>query len=340
MQHLKQTTHEASGTMYALPLLLSWGTLVTPSVAYRVAIKDVSATLKTRVVDLQDALAASPEDCSTCDATKEDFAMPPFDSLARVRPSRLIEVGVNKKIADDLSFLYTGSWGNGTFSSKAHRGVIKSTWDADDHPVANKLHAFGITRGALTFKEFLEYEAFDPAWQPPQAPSTPKSWSEDDVKKWLSASYGYWKIGINPKGKTLAKAFVDENSRLVVENSDDKCEDTAAPCKLLESLSKFASLDKNHDAELTFSEAFPFLPYDEAASPQLQWNNVACLDSSDLSNLQLPSTLKDDLLKFAGGESGTCILSEKFEELQLQSTIVEFVKRDKRPRGEADKEKA
>merc|ERR1719482_995869 len=111
----------------------------------------------------------------------------------------------------------------------------------------------------MDFQEFVQMPKRDETFPAPERKTLPESISDaSKVAAWLADNYDYWR---HFSGKDLAKDFVKEAKSCTSANG----------CPAFDQLVVFASLDKNHDAELDFPEAFPILPTDKAG-PELQWS--------------------------------------------------------------------
>jgi hypothetical protein len=258
------------------------------------------------------------------DATTYDFKMPAFDKIARVRDHMLKQAGIpTKTAAEVVNFLGEGA--------KALKGITQEVWTDTEKPVAPKLKTFFDTEnqnpkhardGELDFSEFMKLAAsLDPSWKPPRKwkpVSRPASTSDVKVVAgWLSATFGYWsKTPTGSAGYRVAQDWKKENH----------CDDFQN-CPEFDSLCKFVALDTNKDGGLNFEEAFPALPLSEAPG-SLEWAAVAALEKEDFVNLKFPNTLTESLIELS--DEGV-INEAKFEELGLQTTITDFIERDKRP---------
>lgn len=263
------------------------------------------------------------------DATKAEFEMPSFDELARIRPAALVEAGLPKQAVDDACGVHcTGNWFSGRgWSGKAKKGFVKEKWEADH--VGAKLRAFALAspdNGKITFHEFVQIAEFDPSWKQSQH-EPPENITASNIAKWLAKEYGYWRYF---SGKTLAKAYEAETT------TNDACQGNFQACPLYPKLQSFADLDKDHNAELTFDEIAPSLSPTTDVPAELKWSGAAAVEATDFASLNFPSHLVEDIVSM--GESGR-ITSAKWDELELQKTLAEFVKRDKRPHtGEKEEE--
>jgi len=262
----------------------------------------------------------------------DDFQMPAYDLVARVRPQNLIEAQIPKSVANDIvKNLGDGSYWNGTRSShasKAERGLTKATYDKEQ--VAPKLMVFSQyeDKNVIDFHKFVQMyddKRIDADWAQPDQPAhgPPEYLEPKTLAKWLSDNFGYWqKFG----GKRLAAAYVEEAKKAGCENYED--------CHVYDKLIAFVSLDTKHDAALKIPQAMPALGTEAEIGTDfgdLSWDKASLVEDSDFAGMGFPSRLTKNVLSMCEGDA---ISSRAWESLNLDSMLTEFISRSKRPSKE------